>query len=344
VVISHVEGGLHAYLNPGKGGAAFEDATESLGLAKEDCGAGDTGFFAPGDWNDDGRMDLFYAAGGGLLLSRTAEGTFAPRRLGFEPTDPGKRPNPGVAGVFAPLWRKDSVSLLVAREASFALIVGRRGGLSEVARHTGELENEPAEQQISVLCEDLDADGNVDAFTGTRRDGCNHYCNRGYGLFMLANKYSWKNLPEVFSTGVWGLAAGDANGDGANDILLGGVDGTLTLLVNETLSLREQPTERTLHHDRKRYDVTILAVDVKGPVGVTGARLVLKDAEGRPIALRVIGNNVNVGSCGSDRVNLAVREDGRYVLTVTWSDGASREVIVTVGRQRRLPVTVERPD
>ncbi|MBS3734200.1 MAG: hypothetical protein KGY99_04665 [Phycisphaerae bacterium] len=133
-------------------------------------------------------------------------------------------------------------------------------------------------------------------------------------------------------------------GDAANDVLLGGVDGTLALLVNETLSLREPPTERTFHHDRKRYNVTILAIDVAGPVGVMGATLLLTDSEKRTIARRAIGNNVNVGSCSSDRVNLAVREDGTYTLTVTWSDGASRDVTVEVGEKRRMPLTVERPE
>jgi hypothetical protein len=52
--------------------------------------------------------------------------------------------------------------------------------------------------------------------------------------------------------------------------------------------------------------------------------------------------NVNVGSCSSDRVNLAVREDGDYVLTVTWSDAASREVAVTVDDRRRIPLGVGR--
>ncbi|MBS3735390.1 MAG: VCBS repeat-containing protein [Phycisphaerae bacterium] len=343
VVVSQVDRGLHAYLNPGKDGGAFEHATGALGLSKEACGATGTGFFTPGDWNTDGRTDLYYGAGRGLLLIQAKDGTFTPGSLGLDLSAFGEGAGMTGAGAFAPLWRNDSPSLLVPMDASFALFATIGGRLANVITATNELENEPAEQQISVLCEDLDADGYVDIYTGTRGAGCNYHCNRGYGSFMHSNKYTPEAFPKAFNTGAWGLAAGDANGDGANDILLGGVDGTLALLVNETLSLRTPPKADTTHHPRKRYNTTILAIDVKGPIGVVGAKLVLKDADKRVVATRRIGNNVNVGSCSSGRVNLAVREDGEYVLTVTWSDGTSRDVTVEVGEQRRMAVTVERP-
>lgn len=345
IVVSQIGRGLRAYLNPGADGGPYRDVTETMGLAKKDCGAGGTGFFAPGDWNHDGMTDLFYLAGAGLLLTQAAEAAFEPTRLESERFNRDKRPKAGVVGVFAPVWRRDSTSLLVARQASFDLIATHDERLRNVIKATGDLDSEPSEDPTSVLCEDLDADGYVDVLTGTPNDNCAYYCNRGYGVFVRADSYAFPQDSvslRTYMNGARGLAAGDVNNDGANDILLGGVDGNLTLLVNDTLSLRKPPKEKTFHLYRKRYNVTILAIDVAGPIGVVGAKLMLKDADGQPVALRVIGNNVNVGSCSSDRVNLAVREDGEYTLTVIWSDGMRREVDVTIDERRRIPLTVER--
>ena len=341
VIVSKVGGGLHAYLNPGKGGKAFEDATEALGL-NEEAVAGGTGFFSSGDWNGDGRMDLYYGSAPGMLLTQTEEGAFAPMRLGIDLAAFDEGPGMTGAGAIAPLWSNTGMSLLVPSDASFTLLAAEDGRLRNVITDTNELENEPAERQISVLCEDLDADGYVDIYTGTRSGGANYHCNRGYGSFMRANKYAPGSFPEAFRSGAWGLAAGDVNDDGANDILLGGVDGRLVLLVNETLSLRSSGVA-VKHHGEKRYQTTILAVTVRGPVGVTNAKVELFDAKDRPVAIRTIGTNVNVGSRGSDRINLAVREDGEYNLKVTWSDGATREMPIEIGEEQRIPVTVERP-
>jgi hypothetical protein len=65
-------------------------------------------------------------------------------------------------------------------------------------------------------------------------------------------------------------------------------------------------------------------VRVRSPIGVIGAVVRLEDARGRVVALRQLGANVNVGCCGPNTVNLAVREPGQYRLVVRFSDGKAK--------------------
>jgi len=69
ILLSHVEGGLTALLNDGRGN--FTDVTGKLDLDDEACGVGGNGYFAPGDFNNDGQTDLYYATGKGLILLTT---------------------------------------------------------------------------------------------------------------------------------------------------------------------------------------------------------------------------------------------------------------------------------
>jgi hypothetical protein len=343
-IISKVGAGLHAYLNPGEGGGAFKDSTEAMGLSKEACGAGQTGFFAPGDFDGDGRTDLFYAAQGvgGLLLIQTKEGVFEPGRLGLDLSTFGDGQALTGAGCIAPLWRADHMTLVVPMDASFALFAVHDGQLAELVTATNELLNQPTEAQLATLCADLNLDGRVDIYTISRSDANTYHTNRGYGSYMNSAKRDPQAFPTAHRLGAWSAAAGDVNDDGAPDVLLGGRDGRLVLMVNETLANRK-PKKRALYHEQKLLETRIATIRVAGPVGVVNAELKLADQNGQVAALRQIGTNVNVGSCSSPVVDLAVRGNGRHALTVIWSDGATRKVPLSFGEEQRIRLSVERP-
>ena len=65
------------------------------------------------------------------------------------------------------------------------------------------------------------------------------------------------------------MAAGDVNGDGMNDLLLGHVDGEITVVLSDAADVRK-PTEHPTCHERKLQQTCVVSVTLKGH-GVLGA-------------------------------------------------------------------------
>jgi hypothetical protein len=238
------------------------------------------------------------------------------------------------AAAMAPIVHAERACALIAMGESKMLLESDKGDCIDITRFGNEIQDNVAGMLVAVA-EDLNADGTIDLYAATAARGSpSFYCmNRGYGSFMLSEKYNAGKVipPEVYNQPARGLAAGDATGDGANDLLVAGADGTLWLLVNETLTDRKAQAEvSTPSDERKQIQARIVTVRITRRTGVVGCRLALSDDQGRLIACRQIGGNVGVGCCGPHQVSFAVREPGRYKLDVRFADGTRTSLPVNL--------------
>ena len=329
VVVSRTGEGLSLYVNPGKAVGAFADKTEAAGLSDESNGEGLTGYFEACDWDIDGRTDLIYVAGPGYLLWQNADGVFESSEI----SDQEKGFDGGTAA-FGTIARPGLSSVYLVADDRKSLICEDSGDLADITRGGNEIQDPVAGLQMA-LAEDLNVDGTVDLYAASRTKGISAFyvANRGYASFMLPEKYSGGKVvpPGVYNQAAWGLAAGDVNGDGAPDMLVGALNGKLSLLVNETLTDRPAKADVSTTSDiRTQIKTRIVTVKPAGTKGLVGCRLTLTDAKGKPVTHRWIGTNIGVGCSGPAQLTLAVRDWGSYTLHVRLGDGSVRKQALAI--------------
>jgi len=321
-VVSRKDEGLALYVNPGKKGGAFVDKTKAAGLTDENNGEGQTGYFEVCDWDVDGRTDLIYVTGPGYLLWQNADGVFESSEI----TDKDDGFDGGTAA-FGTIARPGRPSVYIVGGEHKNLVCDDGGDMLDVTGSGNEIQDPVTGLQMA-LAEDLNADGTVDLYAASRRRGIASFyvANRGYASFMMPEKYSSGKVvpPSVYNRAAWGLAAGDVNGDGAVDMLVGGLNGKLSLLVNETLTDRPKQADVSTTQDiRKQIQTRIVTVRPTAGKGLLGCRLTLVDAKGKPVTHRWTGTNIGVGCCGPAQLTLAVRDWGRYTLRLRRGDGST---------------------
>jgi len=338
-VLAATSSGVRVYLNPGKAAAPFIDATARMGLEAKECGAGIGALVtASSDFDGQGQTTLFLGTPTGLLLVRGADGKFHPRAipaLTLAPADDGQRCGGAVIGA---LWESGAMSILVPRHHGFAMLVPQGERVLDFIGACNET-SESSSRQLWTLAEDLDADGEVDIYTASGKQGVEDVChlNRGYGSFMRPMKQDSSVFPmEGYGSGSWGVAAGDVDGDGASDLLLGGADGVVRLLHNGSLALRTDLEESAGVYLAKVAKARIISIELAGAKGLIGASLALRDAQGQVLARRQVNGNGVAGSWSQGPIQLVVREAGDYTLSVRRSDGRITSTALKVDANQPL--------
>lgn len=348
VVLTTTDGRLHAFRQAGGGDAHFEDATVALGLAdRVDAPA----YFCAGDLNGDHRTDLFLAVPEGLILLQQPDGRFAEAddapRFSLKTVnslEPGKTGGGGMM----PVWRQDGNDLMIAADSHLMLVTLDDDMPRDVTGYGNEIKV-AGSQQLAVLPEDLNMDGHVDLYTLGRgeRTPASFHANRGYGSFMRSELYlDYTAFPgDAHERGAGGAAAGDVTGNGANDLLIGGINGTLWLVPNECLSRRE-PTEHPLAQERVLQQTAYLTVDLHGQPGALGAEItVQREGDEQPTAYRQLGTQQLTGSQGPAQTTLALRQPGTYHVHARHADGRTwqREITLESSEHRTIrPEQLER--
>jgi hypothetical protein len=333
VLMSLAGGGLRTFQNKMPESQGFVESTQKMGLDKAPCGAGLDGLVTVGDWNGDGRCDLFYAAGPGFLLQQTVQGTFEaiPHSVDFA-FGSGAQGKPGLtgAGAFLPLFRPDVMDLVVPLEEGWLIIANHAGRPVDVTEWGNEI-SEGSQAHLAALGADLNLDGYVDFYTISNTDnGHNRFIvNRGYGSFMLASVH--KHFETMFSgpahqRGGQAVATGDLNGDGAPDLVLGNAQGQIVIIQNDTLATRT-PIAHPPVEIEAMEKVRLFKVRVLGSRGVTQAWVRLLASDGRVLAHGDIGLQGGTGSCGPQEVLFALRDcDTPLSVQVRFSDGFKQAV------------------
>ncbi|HXJ76589.1 MAG TPA: VCBS repeat-containing protein, partial [Candidatus Dormibacteraeota bacterium] len=284
----------------GKAQAArwFEDISAQVGLGPEGIGStvkGDS--LAVCDVNGDGRPDVLYGAGTGMLLLNTPQGFVQKKDCGIA-YRPGK-----AGGVFGDFDNSGTMSLFVPqRDGQCKLFKNDgQGRFTDVTAMSGDLAR-PLGMATCAAWGDVDGDGHLDLIVGCLRGPNRFFHNRGDGTFEDATEAIGLNR-RIFNTQA--IALVDLNNDGILDLVFTNESqSSVALLGDATLQRKRTPTVLTL----------------TGKSGIIGSQVRVLAEGGKRIGMREISGGDGRGGQQGPQAHFALAP-GKYRIEVRYSSG-----------------------